>query len=111
MARNDGLDVVHVRDRGMLETADHVVLERAHLEDLVFVTCNVADFVKLARARELHPGIVLIEDGALLREEQLEVVRKAVAILQNEADLVNRVLRIWYDGSSVFEEIPSATND
>ena len=47
----DGLDAVHVRERGLLQAPDHDVLDRAYAEDRVLVTKNVADFVKLARAR------------------------------------------------------------
>jgi len=75
-------------------------------EDRILVTSNVNDFVKLARARELHAGIVLVEDGGLLRDEQLAVVRRAVVALSAEGDLVNRVLRIWQDDTVVFEDIP-----
>lgn len=106
LAKEDGVDAVHVRDRGLLGTLDHDVLEAAFAENRVLVTSNVNDFVKLARARDLHPGIVLIEDGGLLRDEQLQVVRKAVAVLEGERDLVNRILRIWLYGKTVFEEIP-----
>ena len=108
-ARRDGTSfrhAVHVRDRGLLQAPDGVVLERAYAEDRVLVTKNVEDFVKLARARELHPGIILLEDGDLVRDEQLQVVRAAVAILRPEPDLVNRVLRVWANGTSVFEEVP-----
>jgi predicted nuclease of predicted toxin-antitoxin system len=106
LAREDGVDAVHVRDRGLLGALDHTVLEAAFAEDRVLVTSNVDDFVKLGRAKDLHPGIVLIEDGGLLRDEQLQAVRKAVAVLEGERDLVNRILRIWLDGKTVFEEIP-----
>ncbi len=106
LAKEDGVDAVHVRDRGLLGARDHLVLEAAFEEDRVLVTSNVDDFVKLARARNLHPGIVLIEDGGLPRDEQLQVVRKSVAVLQGERHLVNRILRIWLDGKTVFEEIP-----
>ncbi len=102
----DGLDAVHIRDRGLLEATDHEVLERAYTEDRVLATKNVDDFVKLARARALHPGIILVEDGDLVREEQIRVLRAAVTALQGERDLVNRVLRIWGDGKVVFEEVP-----
>ena len=101
----DGLDAVHIRDRGLLEAKDHEVLERAYVEDRVLATKNVDDFAKLARARELHPGVILIEDGDLVREEQLGVLRAAVAALQGERDLVNRVLRVWADGNVIFEDV------
>jgi predicted nuclease of predicted toxin-antitoxin system len=66
----DGIDACHVRDRGILGASDHDVLERAYQEDRVLVTSNVDDFVKLAAAREIHAGIVLIERGGLLRDER-----------------------------------------
>ena len=103
----DGLDAIHIRDRGPLEANDHEVLARAYTEDRVLATKNVGDFVKLARARELHPGIVLLEDGDLARDEQLRVLRVAIAALQGEQDLVNRVLRVWADGTVVFEDVPA----
>jgi predicted nuclease of predicted toxin-antitoxin system len=107
LRREDGLDAIHVRDRGLLEAADHVVLERTYADDRIFVTCNVDDFLRLARARELHPGIVLLEEGDLLRDEQLQIVRAAVSVLRGERDLINRVLRIWLDGTIAIEDVPS----
>jgi predicted nuclease of predicted toxin-antitoxin system len=106
MLRKDGLDAVHVRDRGLLGANDHRVLDVAFAEDRILVTSNVDDFVKLARARELHPGVVLVEDGGLLRDEQLQVVQRAVEALQGERDLLNRVLRIGFDDETIFETIP-----
>ena len=103
----DGIDAVHVRERGLLQAPDQDVLERAYAEDRLLVTKNVEDFVKLARARDLHPGIVLLEDGDLVRDEQLRVVRAAVALLGPERDLVNRVVRMWADGRHVFEDVPA----
>lgn len=58
LCSEDGIDACHVRDRAMLGWEDSEVLERAFIEDRIVVTCNVVDFVALARARELHAGIV-----------------------------------------------------
>ena len=108
LRKEDGLDAVHIRDRGLLEAKDHEVLEHAYAEDRVLATKNIDDFVKLARAREIHPGIILLEDGDLVRDEQLRVLRAAVAALQGESDLVNRVLRVWADGKVIVEDMPRA---
>jgi hypothetical protein len=74
------------------------------------VTSNAGDFEKLARAVDLHPGLVLIEEGGLLRDEQFQVIRRAVGLVQIElnsgADMVNRVLRIWADLTYVFGDLP-----
>jgi predicted nuclease of predicted toxin-antitoxin system len=107
LREQDGLDAVHVRERGLLQAADQVVLDCAYAEDRVLVTKNVHDFVRLARAREVHPGIILVQDGDLVRDEQLRVVRAAVVLLDAERDLVNRVLNVWGDGRHVFEEVPA----
>jgi predicted nuclease of predicted toxin-antitoxin system len=78
-------------------------------EDRLLVTLNVDDFVRLVRARDLHAGIVLIERSGLTREEQLDVVRRALALiiveLEAGRDMVNRVL--WIDLSvHSFEQLP-----
>ncbi len=97
LCKEDGLDACGVRDRGLLEATDAVVL--AFSEDRVLVTKNVNDFEKLARSRELHAGIVLLEDGGLSRDEQLEVVRAALKEIEARSDMVNCVLRVAADGT------------
>ena len=106
LAKEDGVDACHVRDRNMLAASDQEVLERAFAEDRILVTANVEDYAKLARVRELHAGIILLEAGDLLREEQLRVLRRAVKALEGERDLVNRVLRISREEELAFEEVP-----
>jgi predicted nuclease of predicted toxin-antitoxin system len=105
--RGDGVDAAHVRDRALLEADDATVLERAFGEDRILVTCNVDDFVKLARAQDIHADIVLLEDGDLLRGEQLQVLRTVVEKLASERDFVNRVMRVWRDGTIVCEGVPA----
>ena len=90
----------------MLAASDQEVLEKAFAEDRILVTANVDDYAKLVRVRELHAGIILLEAGDLLREEQLRVLRGAVKALEGERDLVNRVLKISRDEQFVFEEVP-----
>jgi predicted nuclease of predicted toxin-antitoxin system len=106
----EGVDAIHVRDRGLLEASDAAVLACGYREDRMVVTSNIGDFEKLARAVDLHPGLVLIEEGGLLRDEQLEVIRRAVGLVQIElnsgADMMNRVLRIWADLTYVFDDLP-----
>lgn len=107
--RDDGHDVVHLRDRGLLGVSDGVVLERAFEEDRVLVTANVTDFRKLAEQRELHAGIVLLLDGGLLRTEQLEVLRRVIDALEQEREMINRSLTVRLDGELMIEEIPAGT--
>lgn len=106
LARVDGLDACHVRDRGLLAATDAEVLERAYDEDRILVTANVGDFLKLARARDVHPAIVLLEDGALRRAEQLRLVRVAAAAIAQLGELLNNVVWVAADGSTRVEDIP-----
>jgi predicted nuclease of predicted toxin-antitoxin system len=113
--RIEGFDVVHIRDRKLSGKSDRHVLERAYSEDRVLVTSNAEDFRKLAAAREIHPGIVFVVDGDLLRDEQEKVLRKTISVIQQELvavrDLVNRVLRIGREPDWTFEDLPRATAD
>jgi predicted nuclease of predicted toxin-antitoxin system len=83
------------------------VLELAFAEDRILATANVGDFARLASSREMHAGIVLLVDGDLLRDEQLDVLREAVRRIEAEVetglDMINRVLRISIDGTATFE--------
>lgn len=106
LAREDGVDACHVRDRGLLGGTDAQVLERAFAEDRIFVTKNVGDFELLASARELHAGIVLIEAGDLTRDEQVALMRAVMSRL-GVVDLINQVLRVSEDGSMTIELMPA----
>lgn len=107
LATVDGLDVCHVRDRDLLAATDPEVLERAYNEDRILITANVGDFLKLARARDLHAGIILFEDGALLRQEQLRLIRAAVAHIVTLGDLINKVLWVALDETMRIEDVPN----
>jgi len=103
-----GIDVCHVRDRGLLAATDSQVLDKAYSEDRILVTANVGDFVALVRSRELHAGLILLENGELLRDEQLAVLRLALDALRTTRDMVNRVLRVGADGVLALEELPGS---
>jgi predicted nuclease of predicted toxin-antitoxin system len=104
-------DAIAVRDRGLLGATDPEVLEYAFNEDRILVTANVRDFEKLAAAIEVHAGIILIQEGDLLATEQIELMTRAVQVLQAEnaigKDLINRVLYISISGTAKFEDLPN----
>lgn len=106
--RADGHDVVHLRERGRLGIADPEVLELAFGEDRILVTANVSDFRKLAAARDIHAGIILLLDGGLRRDEQIDVLRRVMVALEADDDLVNRALTVALDGGFSIEVLPMA---
>jgi predicted nuclease of predicted toxin-antitoxin system len=107
----EGIDAWHVRDRGLEGATDHELLERAYLEDRVLVTINVGDFERLVRERELHAGVVLIERAGLLRDEQIELLRKIATVISEHGALVNEVLRVADDETVTFENLAARPAD
>jgi predicted nuclease of predicted toxin-antitoxin system len=108
--RSHGVDVAHVRDRALNGSSDAEVFECAFVEDRVVVTINVVDFVRLARARGLHAGLVLLEEGGT-RDEQLLIVQRALDLIMDEftegRDMINRALRL-VGGDHEFVNLPVA---
>lgn len=104
------IDAVAVRDRGLLGASDLQVLEYAFNEDRIVVTANVSDFEKFALASEVHAGIIFIQEGDLLRNEQIEICIEAVVFIQLEIeagrDMINRVLYVSIDGTKKLESLP-----
>ena len=74
------------------------------------MTANVSHFERLAKATELHAGIVVVLEGNLLRAEQLAVVTGVIDAIADERargrDMVNRLLRVAADGTIDFLEYP-----
>jgi predicted nuclease of predicted toxin-antitoxin system len=103
----EGIDACSARDRGLLRATDPEVFARAFAEERIVVTANVRDFEKLARSCELHAGMILFESGDLLRQEQLDLIRRAVVAITERGDLVNTALRVALDGAMTFEQMPS----
>lgn len=89
----------------MLGWEDPEVFERAFREERIVVTCNVDDFLGLARDCELHAGLILIEHSGLKRSQLLAVIRAAIRFVEGQ-DMVNRVLWANLDGAMELEDIP-----
>jgi hypothetical protein len=69
-------------------------------------SANVADLRKLAASRDIHAGIVLLLDGGLRRDEQLDVLRRVFVALEAGDDLVNRLLTVDLDGGFSIDQVP-----
>ena len=61
---------------------DRQILEYAFNEDRILNTANICDFERFANAVEVHAGIVFIQEGDLLRSEQIEICAQAVGLIQ-----------------------------
>lgn len=92
--RQSGSDAVHVRDRGMTGRN----------------RCRGPRGRVCRGPRELHAGIILVEEGDLVRDEQERVILEAIDAIGAEVnagrDVVNRVLRIGITGARAFSTVP-----
>ena len=98
---------VHV---GLAGSEDEVVFAHALAHDQIVATLNVGDFMRLAAAMEVHPGVIALREAGLNAEQQWLRIQSALhAIAQSkDADLINRVLEVQYDGVVVWHEIPAS---
>lgn len=85
--------VAHI---GLSGQPDHVVWAFALRHEMAVVTTNAADFLELLDV-ELHPGLILLRESGLNRQEQWLRLEPAVRYVQSQPDpdyLVNKVLEV-----------------
>jgi predicted nuclease of predicted toxin-antitoxin system len=110
-AERRGMYAVAVAHIGLAGMADRVIWRYALDHDYVTVTTNARHFLPLLNV-ELHPGLIVLREGSLSRDEQWE--RLAVAldhvVAQPEgadAYLVNRVVEVVNPITLFVHELPA----
>ena len=101
------LDVVHIRDRGLLGAADHILWNLAVEESRTIITINGKDFRRLAERTEVHPGVVVIPGGGDANS-QLNFIMSAVNWMtstNSELSLSNRYIEINESGEIEVAEV------
>ena len=98
---------VHV---GLAAAADEDVFAHAMARDQIVVTVNVGDFMRLAAAIEVHPGVIALREAGLNAEEQWLRVQSAIQLINQscDPDMVNRVLEVQSDVVVRWHEIPAS---
>ena len=98
---------VHV---GLGGADDEDVFAHAFQRDQVVVTLNVGDFMRLAAAAELHPGVIVLRLAGLNAEQQWSRIQLALRYCEqiDAQDLINRVFEVQDDGQMVLHVSPAA---
>jgi predicted nuclease of predicted toxin-antitoxin system len=108
-AERRGIHAVPVAHVGLAGRSDAAVWAYASMHDLVVVTTNARDFLGLLDI-ELHPGLIVLRESGLSRQEQwarLETVLDHLHQMPDPAThMVNRVVELWADGRLLSREIP-----
>jgi predicted nuclease of predicted toxin-antitoxin system len=94
-----GVPAQHVAHVGLSGASDPEVWRYAYEHDQIVVTINASDFLMLAGAVELHPGLIVLRSRGLRRDEQWEWVEPVIdALLDSGEDLVNKMVEVTERG-------------
>ena len=108
--RDPPLYAASVAHHGLAGQPDAAVWAYAGEHDFVVVTTNPRDFLMLLDV-ELHPGLIVLRESGLTREEQWQRLSEALDFVFAQSDpetfMVNRVVEILSPGSVVAREIPT----
>jgi predicted nuclease of predicted toxin-antitoxin system len=81
---------------GLAGRADHAVWEYALDHDFAVATVNARDFIELLDVA-VHPGLIVLRESGLSREEQWERIRPVIEYVQDSGDqdfLLNKLVEV-----------------
>ena len=91
-----GIHAQHVAHVGLAGAADPEVWRYAFAHDFAVVTMNARDFLPLATDVPLHPGLIVLRESGLTRDEQWVRLSAVVDhLLEMNEPLGNRVIEVW----------------
>ena len=93
---------------GLAGRADHAIWQYALDHDFAVVTTNAQDFIALLNV-VVHPGLIVLRESGLSRQEQWEWLRPVVEHVKTSGDedfLLNKLIEITGVGQFKIREIP-----
>ena len=102
-----GLFAQHVAHIGLAGWSDPAIWRHAFEQDRIVVTNNAADYITLASAIELHPGLIVIRESGLTRDQQWQWLERVVDNLLGTGEtLINGIVEIWDVGHFEIRDLP-----
>jgi predicted nuclease of predicted toxin-antitoxin system len=95
---------------GLSGRTDREIWKYALDHDCAVVTTNARDFIQLLDV-ELHPGLIVLRESGLSRDEQWERIKPVIDHVQNSEDddfLVNKLIEVKGVGRFEVREIPKS---
>ncbi len=109
--RNPPLYAASVAHHGLTGRSDAMVWSYAWEHDFVVVTANARDFLTLVDV-EMHPGLIVLRESGLSREEQWQRLSEALDFVLAQSDpdasMVNRLVEVLSTGHVISREIPTS---
>jgi len=93
---------------GLAGRADHVVWRYALDRDFAVVTTNAQDFIELLDV-PVHPGLIVLRESGLSRQEQWKWLRPVVEYVKKSGDedfLLNKLIQISGVGRFEIRDMP-----
>jgi predicted nuclease of predicted toxin-antitoxin system len=103
-----GVFAVAAAHVGLSGETDAKIWKYALENDFVVVTSNARDFIRLLNV-DVHPGLIVLREAGLTRDEQWDRIRPAIDLILESSDdnlLINKVVEISGQDEWEFREIP-----
>jgi predicted nuclease of predicted toxin-antitoxin system len=95
---------------GLAGRADHAVWQYALTNNFAVVTVNARDFIELLDTT-VHPGLIVLRESGLSRNEQWERIRPVIEIVKTSGDedfLINKLIEITGVGEFEVRNLPQS---
>ena len=110
IGKERGIFVQHVAHIGMASAHDFEVVAHAVRNDMICVTNDRSDYLRLYAKQDVHPGLAIVMRN-VRGERQMELFEVLLDYLSGaNVDLMNKVIEIAEDGSIQTYDWPSATD-
>lgn len=97
----------HVAHSGLQGTSDPELWQHAFDNDLVVITVNASDFLRLAADVALHPGLIVLRSESVTREESWQWIEPVIRHIDEHAlDLTNKVIEVHGIDDFELRDIP-----
>ena len=93
---------------GLAGRADHEIWTYAFDRGFAVVTTNARDFIELLDV-DVHPGLIVLRESGLSREEQWERIEPVIEYIKDSGDedfLLNKLIEITGVGQFEVRDIP-----
>jgi predicted nuclease of predicted toxin-antitoxin system len=104
-----GVFAQSVPHAGVAGRADHEIWNYALDRDFAVLTTNARDFIELLDV-DLHPGLIVLREGGLSRDEQWDRIKPVIEHVNDSGDqyfLLNKLVEVTGVGQFAVREIPA----
>ena len=106
-AHSRGHQATHVAFMGLQGEKDWDLLPMLIEKNYVLVTNNGEEFKTRYAKLDIHPGLVIIVPGGIVKEKQVELFDRALDVIETREDIINKVIEVTEDGTVSVRDLPS----